>query len=262
MIETNESELIDLWARLGIQSGMNIMVHSFLPSLGRIIPSCDAVVDSLVTTIGARAHLIVPTFTYSFFNGEVYDVLNSPSQVGVLGDIVRKRPEAVRSLSPNFSMAAIGPQASSLMKRDIPRDFGPGTIYDRLLQEDLYLLLLGVDFTSVSLFMHLEHVNKVSYRHEKVFSGIVREKDREYDTESYHFVRDATMNPESYRERIGAVIDGQESCRSVDFAYGTHRFVPANTIASLVEEKIQEDPFFLIKKPVHTEESTDAEFME
>ena len=42
--------------------------------------------------------LCVPTFTFSFCNGEDYDVQWSASKMGVLNEYIRKLPEAVRSL--------------------------------------------------------------------------------------------------------------------------------------------------------------------
>jgi aminoglycoside 3-N-acetyltransferase len=250
MIETSAQDLARLWQEIGLQPGQMVLCHSFMPSVGRVSPGPDTVVETLIEAIGPDGTLIAPTFTYSYFRGEVYDVENSPSTVGVLGDIVRKWPGAVRSLEPNFSMAAVGGRAGELMARDVPNPFGEGGYYDKLLKAEGFALLLGVDFTALPLFMHLEFINQVVYRYEKEFKGTTCHQGKKYQDKAVHFVRDEKLNPESYRSRVGAVIDQEQDCKKVKFAYGEHRLVPLKTVARVVAQCLAQDPFFLIKSPV------------
>lgn len=250
MIDTSSEDLALLWRQLGIKSGQVVLCHSFLPSLGRINPGPQAVVETLLEVLGPQGTLIVPTFTYSYFRNEVYDLEKSGSTVGVLGDLVRKRPGAVRSLEPNFSMAAVGAQAEELMAREVLNPFGKGGYYDKLLRSAGQALLIGVDFTALPLFMHLEWMHGVSYRYEKEFTGTTRVKGREYQDKAIHFVRDEKLDPISYRSRVGQVIDQEPDCIRAKFAYGEHRLVPLNTVAKVVDRCLANDPFFLIKNPV------------
>ena len=250
MLDTDAAALHGLWDDLGVEPGMAVNCHSFLPALGRLVPGPEVVVDTLLERLGSRGSLIVPTFTYSYFEGKVYDVQRSPSTVGALGDLVRTRPGSVRSLDPNFSMAAIGGDAHALMRRETPHSFGAGTVYERLMRAGMHVLLLGVDFTALALFMHLEKVHEVHYRYDKFFSGTTRHGDHTFEDTAVHFVRDEHLEPESYRSRVGDVIDRQPDCRRVALAYGEHRFVPAATVARVVAESLVRDPYFLIEKPV------------
>lgn len=250
MIETSSEDLALLWRQLGVKSGQVVLCHSFLPSLGRISPGPEAVVETLLEALGSEGTLIAPTFTYSYFRGEVYDLENSDSTVGVLGNLVRKWPGAVRSLEPNFSMAAIGAQAEELMARDVLNPFGRDGYYDKLLKADGLSLLIGVDFTALPLFMHLEWVHGVTYRYEKEFSGTTRVKGRDYQDKAVHFVRDEKLDPISYRSRAGQVIDQEPDCIRIKFAYGKHRLVHLKTVARIVARHLAEDPFYLIEKPV------------
>jgi len=130
MIETSFDSLDELWEALNVPRGSVVLCHSYLPSLGKLVPNHSIIVDTLMERLGPKGTLVVPTFTYSYFNNQVYDVENSPSTVGALGDIVRNSPGAVRSLDPNFSMAATGFDAENLMRRENPQSLGPGSIYD------------------------------------------------------------------------------------------------------------------------------------
>ena len=174
----------------------------------------------------------------------------SPSMVGVLGDLVRTRPSGIRSLDPNFSMAAIGGEAEFLMRRDAPQSFGPDSIYDKLMQANLQILLLGVDYTALALFMHLEKMNGVRYRYDKTFIGTTRYRGGTFSDTAIHFVRDRELNPVSYRTRIGTLIDQEPECVKLSFGYGEHRFLPGATVARVVAENLAKDPFCLIQNPV------------
>ena len=52
--------------------------------------------------------LCVPTFTFSFCNGEDYDSTRSKSRMGAINEYIRKRPEAIRSADPLMSVAVVG----------------------------------------------------------------------------------------------------------------------------------------------------------
>lgn len=250
MLQTDAAQLKGLWEALGIEEGMVVLCHSFLPSLGRLMPTPSVVVETMMDQLGPSGTFIAPAFSYSYFRNEVYDVEQSPSTVGVLGDLVRAWPGAVRSLDPNFSMAAVGGQAAALMRRDTIHSFGPGSIYDKLMQADMRVLLLGVDFTALPLFMHLEKLHAVPYRYDKTFTGLTRSRGRTVPDSTVHFVRDLDLNPINHRSRVGAVIERQPDCVMRAFAYGEHRFVPASTVARVVAEELVKDPSCLIKEPV------------
>jgi len=248
--KTNAIQLMGLWDALGMSQGQTVLCHSFLPSLGKLVPSADIVIDTILHTIGEDGTLIVPTFTYSHFRAEVFDARNSPSTVGILGDLVRKRPHAVRGTDPNFSMAAIGSRAEWLTRRDTINSLGENTPFDKLVQENACILLIGVDFTALPLFMHLEKIHQVDYRHDKRFSGQSINHGQIYSDESIHYVRDETKNPESFRSRAGEIIDQTPFCKKIKFRYGIHRFLQARTVVDVVSKGLADNPFFLIKQPV------------
>jgi len=250
---TDAAQLQQLWADLEVPRGAVVMCHSFLASLGRLTPGPEIVVETLLDRLGPEGTLVAPAFTYSYFNGATYDPNASPSTVGVLGDLVRMAPGAVRSLDPNFSMAAIGAQARRLMARESLYSFGPESIYQKLMDADLWLLLIGVDFTAVSLFMHLERMAGVAYRYEKRFDGVTVVGGELHADSAYHFVRDEKMAVISHRQPVGSLIEEHSSCRSRTLAYGVHRLVPASLVQETVLSCLRRDPYFLVQFPIPTE---------
>lgn len=240
--------LATLWSQLDIPHDGTLVCHSFLPSLGKIQP--EAVIDTLIDQLGPGGTLVFPTFTYSYFKEEVYDVEETPSTVGALGNLLRRREYSIRSLDPNFSFVASGAGARELMQRDVRNSFGTGSTYDKLLSAQASVLLLGVDFSALAMFMHLEKIHQVAYRYDKRFDGVTRSEGREFPDYAVHFVRDERLNPISYRQRIGEILDHEKSCRKAEFGYGLHRLIPANTVADVVARELEKNPYVLIKTPV------------
>ena len=247
MIRTGRAELAELWRRLGIRPGMIVLCHSFLGALGRVEGGADAVIDSILDVVGPDGTLVIPAFTYSFFKGETFDVEVTRSTVGVLGDVLRRRPGVMRSLDPNFSNVAIGRQAASLMHRSSNASFGADSFYDRLLRQDGQILLIGVDYTALPLFMHLEWRLKVPYRYEKSFEGSIRVGSEERRDTAVHFVRDEQTDPQTDRRRIGAVIDEDDAVQQADCAYGVVRSLPASAVERVVSREFRRDPLFLLR---------------
>jgi aminoglycoside 3-N-acetyltransferase len=247
MIRTGRAELAELWRRLGIRQGMIVLCHSFLGALGRVDGGADAVIDSLLEVVGAEGTLVVPAFTYSFFKDEIFDVEATPSTVGVLGDVLRRRPNATRSLDPNFSNVALGRLAAPLMHRSSNASFGADSFYDRFLRQDGHILLVGVDYTALPLFMHLEWRLRVPYRYEKSFEGSVRIGVEERRDTAVHFVRDERTDPQTDRRRIGAVIDEDGAVQRADCAYGVVRSLPARAVERVVGRELRRDPLFLLR---------------
>ncbi len=128
---------------LGLKSGDRVLVHSSMAAIGEVEGGADAVIDALLETVGPRGLVVVPTFACA----APFDRLSSRTPLGAISDKLWRRPEAVRSLHPTHSVAAIGEGAAKLIKdhEKAPTAYGEGTPYHRLTQMGGKILLLGVD---------------------------------------------------------------------------------------------------------------------
>lgn len=147
---------------LGLESGSRVVVHSSLSSLGHVEGGADTVVDALLDAVGADGTVAVPTFTRY---DEPYDPDESPSTTGAVTEAFRQRDEAVRSSHPTKSIAAIGPDADSLVADHEPSNsLGPESPLHRLLKQGGHILLLGVDHTANSAIHIAERLSGAPYR--------------------------------------------------------------------------------------------------
>lgn len=107
-----------LGQRLQVRRGDLVFVHSSTDNLNlgfspfRLLPL-------LLETVGPEGTLLFPTYprlgSAEFLRrDEVFDARSTPSYMGLLTELARRHPGAVRSLHPTKSVCAIGPLAKEL----------------------------------------------------------------------------------------------------------------------------------------------------
>jgi aminoglycoside 3-N-acetyltransferase len=235
---------------LGIRQGDGLLVHSAIQYLGRPAGGVGMYLEAITTVIGPGGTLAVPTFNFAFARGEPYDPQNTPSAgMGSFSEYVRQQPGARRTTHPMQSLAVIGRYADELAGRDTLSAFDPGSAFERMLQLDFKLLLLGADIRATSIYHISEQRHKVPYRYWKDFPGQVRTPNG-WEQRTYRmFVRDLELDPITTAEPVKELLirRGQwleaplnygrvVACRQTDFVAAVDHFLDADPW-SLVENK-------------------------
>ncbi len=159
---------------IGVRGGDALFFHSSLKSFGWVDGGADTIIDSALAAVGVGGTVVVPTFVQKV-NGEsatyqrrrrAWNIETSPSGVGYITEVFRKRPGAVRSDHCCDSLAAIGAEAETAMAghkhadpRPSPWDekaFGHGSPWDWLVDRNAVYLLMGVGFKVCSLFHYTQ----------------------------------------------------------------------------------------------------------
>jgi aminoglycoside 3-N-acetyltransferase len=159
---TTTAETRAAFDRLPLPNHAVVFMHSSMSRLGYVEGGVATVVSALRgAVVEARDGTVaVPTFSMrggmaeTLRAGEIFDVRNTPSGTGRITELIRKQPDARRSLHPTHSVAAIGPRAARLVEahhRD-RRSFGPLSPFARLIEADGYILGLGVDLGPVTFY--------------------------------------------------------------------------------------------------------------
>lgn len=174
-------ELVDALRRLGLKHGDVVNVHSRLFTLGALrgipvekIPAMF--LKAFQEVIGLEGTVVVPTFTTTFGRfGTPFVLEESPSEMGVFSEHVRKSPGAVRTLHPIQSLAALGGQAERLAGSHPRWNVGHDTIWDRMLKGGGTMVSIGIPVSRSISFMHqVEHLACVPYQYAKILRGEVR----------------------------------------------------------------------------------------
>lgn len=143
MVEiVTKQEINQALSALGISKGSRLVVHSSLHSLGEIEGGAETMIDSLLESIGENGLLVMPTFSYTV---NPFNPQTTPGKTGVLTELLRRRPNAVRSRHPSHSVTAIGDNAQELCSNHhkLP-GLGKGSPLDLLARSGGGVLLLGV----------------------------------------------------------------------------------------------------------------------
>jgi aminoglycoside 3-N-acetyltransferase len=164
--------LIQEFEQLGLQKGMNIIVHSSLSSIGYVSGGAVAVVQALMNTITSSGTIVMPTHTGDNSDPSLWENPPVPQEwwpimretmpafhpsytptrgMGKIVEVFRTFPDVYRSNHPTCSFAAWGKHAKWITQ-DHPLDYsmGEGSPLVKLYDLDGSILLLGVGYDSNS----------------------------------------------------------------------------------------------------------------
>lgn len=166
---------------LGLRVGDTVLVHSSIDELKLGFPY-GRVLSILREITGPEGTLMFPTYprrpSYEFLMGdEVFDVRKTPSYTGMLSELARRHPKAVRSLHPTKSVCAIGLHASELLNthHESPYPFDSCSPYYKLMQYGGKTIGIGVSTMKLSFAHCVEDALKDRFpmrvNHPRVFAA-------------------------------------------------------------------------------------------
>lgn len=272
MHEITQQQVTDILQNLGVTPGRTLMVHSALQFLGRPDPGPQVYVAALCKLLNipipsygislsvehTPGTLAVPTFNFGFARGETYDEDQSPSEaMGILSEIIRQLPEAQRTKHPLQSMAVLGKHAQDLANRDTLGAFDSGSAFERLLELDARILLLGADIQAVSLLHYSEQRASVPYRYWKNFTGDVSRSGQVHHCTYRMFARDLELDPKLNLSVIQQLLEQRRQWKEEKLNYGTVAIFSARDFVTAADDLLAKDPWiFVANRPfAHSETS-------
>lgn len=175
-LSISRSDIENALEKVGLKRGDVAMVHSDVGTFGKLGMISDRerflgeILKAFLNVLGPEGTLIVPTYTYGFCKGEVFDVKESRSDTGIFAEHVRKQKNAVRSEDPIFSHTGIGKAAKRLLEGVGTDCFGKDSFFDRFYEAGGKILNFG-KFFDITFLHYIENKFGVSYRYNKKFSG-------------------------------------------------------------------------------------------
>jgi aminoglycoside 3-N-acetyltransferase len=100
----------------------------------------------MLEAVGPEGHIMFPAFAFHIDLGP-YDPATTPTSMGIIPEMARKRPQFYRSDFPYNSVIVSGPQAAQIAEDHVSRGHcRPGDPFDRFALLGGYVMLLGVQF--------------------------------------------------------------------------------------------------------------------
>jgi len=262
MHELKLENVIDTLLALGIQKGDGLLVHSAVQYLGlpegglgmyyeafnSVLNLTNKRTESQWQSSSNQGTLAVPTFTFAFARGEAYDPQSTPSAgMGAFSEFIRQLPEARRTKHPMQSLAILGRWTDDLSHRDTLSAFDPGSAFERMLELNFQLLLLGADIQAVSLIHYSEQKANVPYRFWKDFPGI-RKAGSERENCTYRmFARDLSIDPHLNLHPVQIELQKRGQWNSQTLNYGQVSIFRISDFIRVADEFLEKDPWVFVE---------------
>lgn len=237
--------------KLGLKAGDTVLVHSSLSSIGKVEGGADTVIDTLLEVIGKKGTLLMPSFPAGsehelLRNGLIFDLKTSPSGLGIIPETFRKRKNAIRSLNPTHSIAAIGAQAEEIAAghEHCNVSAGRNTPFEKLIRTGGKILLLGVTHDSNTTLHFIENTNGAPTLSRELFRPLLIDMDGRTHVVPTHphmpGLRRRYQCVESDLLDAGIQKNGK-------LGNALSRLIDASAMTGIIGGKIQKDPLYLIE---------------
>lgn len=188
----NHKQLLDGFKKTGVHPGETIIVHTSYKSLGGVEGGAETVIDVMRELVGSNGTVMFPAFNFqSWTETHYFDVIETPSKMGMITELARVRPDAKRTPHPIYSFSVWGARADEFSKTDDTEAYGPKSAFALFHKINGTIVSIGLDFNSTfSLHHYVEYNTGCDYRRVKEFSGIYVGYDRKPQIKTYSmFVR-------------------------------------------------------------------------
>jgi aminoglycoside N3'-acetyltransferase len=241
---------VDLDAALqavGVRAGDGLLIHSAMHPLGKPEGGLEMVLRALKDAVGLDGTLVVPAFNFGFARGEDYDPYATPSKdMGAFAEYTRVQDKVLRTMHPLQSVAVWGEHAVEFSGLDTCSAFDDGSVFDRMLQLDFKLLLLGADIQAASIVHYSEQRAEVPYRYWKDFTGKVKHNGQWFTKTYPMFVRDMDVKPELRLAPIQTALEAKGEWRSAPLNYGKVAACSLRAFVATTDELLTADPWALV----------------
>lgn len=243
-----DNKIIAELKALGLKEDDNVFIHS---AFRKANVDANIFINTLKSYFKNR--IMMPSHTWGVVknNGDVFDVRNTKSNLGILNELFRQSEGVRRSLHPTHSILVYG--NPDIISEDMlaTTPCGPKTCYHKFFDYDVKIVLLGVDHTKNTYIHSLEEKRNVLNRLTKEFfkfkvidyDSLEKEvlMQKHYSTLhshiSYYYERLEPIFIKRNLEKIG-LLAGIET-----------RVISAKAISKVVDEVLANDKQVLLEKP-------------
>lgn len=234
---------------LGIDPAGTLMVQLSYKAIGEVEGRGDTVLDVLAEYMKSGL-LVLASHTWSNVNesNPVMDVLYTPSCVGVLTEIFRKRQGVCRTLHPTHALAALGKEAEAFAagEEQITTPCGKGGAYYKLWQRQAQILLIGVNFTRNTYIHGIEEWDGAegSIAQDKTDLYVIDRQGHRIYTPQYRHC--APLGSETFSKLEPQALQ-QGILTMGRFGDAATRLVEAVSLRDMVAPLLQSDPGYLLR---------------
>ena len=112
------------------------------------------------------SNILVPAFHYSFSKTKKFDKNKTVSENGFFSEFFRKKYSTYRTNDPFYSVCHLKDKSKQYLKKkiDFNTSFKKNTIWQELLNSNVTIVNIGLDYLIITLIHYLEYDRTVPYR--------------------------------------------------------------------------------------------------
>lgn len=188
--ESSNVFLKEFWNSTQIRRGDSILFHA---NATRLIKNClkkdkafkiKTIIKTLLEKLGPNGTLIVPTFSFKSIKSKFFDIKNTPSEMGMISEIIRKHPNSIRTGHPVYSFAVLGKKKFFFKNMNNFDAFSSKSPFQKIYDYNFKIAIMDLpDSKSMTFYHFIEQINKIDYRFIKEFSvkyknhkGLIKKK--------------------------------------------------------------------------------------
>ena len=183
----NFNELLAGFKQTHVQPGDTIIVHTSYKSLGGVEGGVETIIDVMMNLVGPEGTVMFPAFNFqSWTETHYFDILETPSKMGMITERARLRPGAKRTPHPIYSFSVQGRRADEFAATEDREAYGPNSAFALFHKSNGKIVSIGLDFNNTfSMHHYIEYNVGCDYRAVKEFSGIYVGYDRKPQLKTY-----------------------------------------------------------------------------
>lgn len=158
-------------ASIGIARGDTVMLMADLTRIAWRVKQgggrfdASALLDAFLGAVGPEGSVLVPTYNFDLPDGASFDVRNTPTMTGALGNAALSHPAFKRTPHPLHSFAVTGAASVELARSSERSSFGPGSPFGHLFDHHGILVTLDLPVNNALTYGHfVEEREQVAYR--------------------------------------------------------------------------------------------------
>jgi aminoglycoside 3-N-acetyltransferase len=208
---------------------------------------------------GPEGVIIIPSFSYSWgddSSDKVFDIINTPSKVGIFSEFMREQSNVERTLDPMFSYLIFGNNSANIAKVAGKNTFGPDGIYQYLYENNAKLISFGLNKYDPTFIHYAEqyyhqNIHKLDYRYIKEFNGeIINFSGDTFQDKQYCFSRilERYGDWDFYDKNLISALKKEKLLQDIIIGGGIVRVSDAESVFNASLKGLSEDKHFYIHK--------------
>ena len=208
---------------------------------------------------GPDGTIIIPSFSYSWGDDsseKVFDIINTPSKVGIFSEFMRVQPNVERTLDPMFSYLIFGNNATNIAKVVGKNTFGADGMYQYLHKNNAKLISFGLNkydptFIHYAEQYYHENIDELDYRYIKEFNGeIINYSGELFRDKQYCFSRilERYGDWDFYDKNLISALKKDKLLHDITIGGGMVRVSDAESVFNASIKGLSGDKHFFIHK--------------